>query len=402
LDQQPVFINATVNSMIGENQRSSHGAASNNNGKALKVYSTSGQTDSEKEYSADTASQIRKKMIPGFTQVTHGVNNDGISSCEAFGRIIKYLDASAGVNNGVLGINIKKSNTLIAAVQSGNLRMEVLPQCSLVNGISNMHENDFIKEISAWIPQEVNEQYVEEYVMNKSIYPFTIPISEEDLDIEFALSQHILKLTISEMKKSFQNKSKISTPEIQPAFDRIIAAGGILSQGQDLRKITLAMMNAIQPIGATALFLDTHRIVTALGAAAADNPLLAVQVLDSGMIMHLCTLVTAMSEEADGTPILKIRMVCQNGDEEKFEIQKGDFFTLPISRDENANLFLQPYHRCDVGMGAPGRGGVVRVTGGHLGVIIDARGRPLALRHEKQNRIAQIKGWYRALNREIN
>ena len=400
-DQQPVFINGALNSVLMSNQRSPYSEVSNIMVQTLMDSSVLGRIDSLKVNFADNVLSGQKKKIPEFPQVIHRLRKDVISGCEAFGRIINYLDLSTGMNNGVLGINIEPSKTSIAVAQSGELRLEVFPQFGSFTSISNILENYSLREISEWLPQEVSEQYVEEYLLNKSLYPSAIPVSEEDLDIEFAIAQHILKLTISESNKEFQNKSKIKPTEIRPAFDRIIAAGGILSQGQDLMKTTLVLLNGIQLTGAATFFLDTNQIVCALGAAAVDRPLLAVQVLDSGIITHLCTLIAVESEAEDGAPILRMRMVCQTGDEENFEIKKGDFFRLPLSNGEIANLFLQPFHGCDVGMGAPGRGGVIRVTGGHIGVIIDARGRPLALQREKHHRIAQIKGWYRALNGDI-
>ena len=54
---------------------------------------------------------------------------------------------------------------------------------------------------------------------------------------------------------------------------------------------------------------------------------------------------------------------------------------------------LQPLHRADVGMGAPGRGGGLKVIGGALGVIIDARGRPLQLPADAGRRQELLRKW---------
>ena len=44
-------------------------------------------------------------------------------------------------------------------------------------------------------------------------------------------------------------------------------------------------------------------------------------------------------------------------------------------------------------MGGPGRGGSVRVVGGTLGVVIDARGRPLRLPRDTNIRQEIYKKW---------
>jgi len=60
---------------------------------------------------------------------------------------------------------------------------------------------------------------------------------------------------------------------------------------------------------------------------------------------------------------------------------------------EAARLRLQPLHRSDVGMGGSGRGGSVRVVGGILGVVIDARGRPTLLPKDSTRRQDLYKKW---------
>jgi hypothetical protein len=56
-------------------------------------------------------------------------------------------------------------------------------------------------------------------------------------------------------------------------------------------------------------------------------------------------------------------------------------------------LHLQPLHRFDVGMGGPGNSGSVKVMGGVLGVVIDARGRPLSLHTDPARRRELHKKW---------
>jgi len=64
---------------------------------------------------------------------------------------------------------------------------------------------------------------------------------------------------------------------------------------------------------------------------------------------------------------------------------------LPIGH--SAELHLQPLHRYDVGMGGPGRGGRLRAVGGSLGVVVDARGRPLQLPKDPALRRELIGKW---------
>jgi len=51
----------------------------------------------------------------------------------------------------------------------------------------------------------------------------------------------------------------------------------------------------------------------------------------------------------------------------------------------------------DVGFGGPGLGGRLKVTGGLVGVVIDARGRPLRLLEPDEDRVARLQGWMRTV-----
>ena len=51
----------------------------------------------------------------------------------------------------------------------------------------------------------------------------------------------------------------------------------------------------------------------------------------------------------------------------------------------------------DIGFGGRGRGGRLKVIGGRLGVVIDARGRPLQLPKQPESRIELLNHWQRML-----
>jgi hypothetical protein len=74
-------------------------------------------------------------------------------------------------------------------------------------------------------------------------------------------------------------------------------------------------------------------------------------------------------------------------------VKQGNLEVLQLPYGQTGRIQLQPLHRFDVGMGAPGRGGGLRVMGGTFGVIIDARGRPLSLPDDCSRRQELFKKW---------
>jgi hypothetical protein len=86
-------------------------------------------------------------------------------------------------------------------------------------------------------------------------------------------------------------------------------------------------------------------------------------------------------------------MAYAGGGETSLDVKQGTVELLQLPMGQSAEIHLQPLHRVDVGMGGPGRGGRLRVIGGALGVIVDARGRPLRLTGDPARRRELINKW---------
>jgi hypothetical protein len=116
-------------------------------------------------------------------------------------------------------------------------------------------------------------------------------------------------------------------------------------------------------------------------------------VLESNSFLHLGTVIAPVGQARAGSPILRLKMTYESGHEASLEVKKGTLEVVPLPAGQTARLQLQPLHRYDVGMGAPGRGGTLRVSGGALGLIIDARGRPLVLPEDLNRRKELYRKW---------
>jgi hypothetical protein len=154
------------------------------------------------------------------------------------------------------------------------------------------------------------------------------------------------------------------------------------------------LLDGIQPTGVTTLVLDQNNLSPALGAAATINPMLTVQVLEStGTFLNLGTVISPVGNARPGTPVMQARLVYDDESEIKVDIKQGTIELLSLPTGQVARLHVQPLQRFDIGMGGPGRGGSLRVIGGALGVVIDARGRPLRLPEDDARRFEILKKW---------
>ncbi len=336
---------------------------------------------------------IRSARIPGVVDLNEWSGMRLTPTSTAFARIVQFLSKVYDPTKGVLGIDIGASATTIVSAYDGELNLSVFPEFGLGKGISGLLENAPIEDIQRWIPLDVGEDYIRDYIYNKGIYPTSIPVSIEDLAIEQALARQAIRRAIFAAEGSFPKKITRSGSGMLPWFEPILATGSVLTKAPSPGHSLLTILDAVQPTSITTVVLDQSNLAAAIGAAAPINPYLSVQVLESSAFLSLATVITPISDTRPGTPILRLQVTYESGDETSFDIKQGSLEALPIPMGEAARLRLQPLHRSDVGLGGPGRSGSVRVVGGVLGVVVDARGRPIRMPRDPTRRQDLYKKW---------
>ncbi|MBI3942802.1 MAG: glutamate mutase L [Chloroflexi bacterium] len=162
-----------------------------------------------------------------------------------------------------------------------------------------------------------------------------------------------------------------------PHLDLIVGTGGALSQAGHFGESALVLLDSLQPRGVVNLALDPDGLMPMLGALAAHNPLAAEQVLTRDTLLNLGPVVAPIGQGKLGEQVLRLKVRPEKGAEETYEINYGSLTLIPLASDEMATLELYPAHGFDVGLGSKGKAAITQVTGGVLGLIIDARGRPI-------------------------
>jgi hypothetical protein len=89
---------------------------------------------------------------------------------------------------------------------------------------------------------------------------------------------------------------------------------------------------------------------------------------------------------------VRVKLTRNDGSQATSEIKMGNLQVLPLESGQTARLELRPLQRADVGLG-PGKAGEVDVIGSVMGIVIDARGRPMRLPTEPERRRELHKKW---------
>lgn len=336
---------------------------------------------------------IRVREIPGVSDLDNWSGGGVLPASYAFSRMIAFLTQALRSKKGVLGLDVGASATTIAAAYQVDMALGVYPQLGLGAGVTGFLDLMPLSEITRWLTVDVPDSVVRDYIYKKSLYPDTVPATQEDLAIEEALARQAIRHAVRLARPGFPSGLPTSDAKLLPWFEPVIATGSVLTQAPNLAHAFLTLLDGLQPTGATTFLLDHNHLTAALGAAAAVNPILTVQVLDSNTSQYLGTVISLVGNARPGTPVLKLKMRHENGGETNLEVKQGALEVLPLPAGQTARLRLQPLHRYEAGMGAPGRGGDLRVHGGSIGVVIDARGRPLRLPEDAGRRRETLHKW---------
>jgi hypothetical protein len=119
------------------------------------------------------------------------------------------------------------------------------------------------------------------------------------------------------------------------------------------------------------------------------------------VLLQLGTVVSVVGNLPEGEPALQAVLEYPDGRRHVEDVAQGTLVRLPLLAGEQALLGLYPVPSVDVGLG-PGQQARASepVEGGALGLIVDARGRPLTLPAADDERIARLAAWRRALGLE--
>lgn len=342
---------------------------------------------------AEIFQTISLRKISGLEELNEWADERVMPNATGFGQIISFLSKVYDGNKGVLGIDVAYSATTIAAAFQGNMVLSVYPWMKKRNGVKDLTTGKGMWKIMRWLPMEVSEDSARDYLYNKSIYPSSIAVTPDELAIELALARQVIRSAISEARPGMpKGLGEIKADQL-PWFEPIIATGKVLGSMPKVAHSMLILLDALQPSGVTTLVLDQNNLTASLGASAAINPLMVVQVIESSAFVNLGTVIAPIANVRPGIPVLRIRATYETGEEVNIEIKQGDLEIVPLPPGKSARLHLQPLHMADIGMGGPGRSGSVRVMGGLMGVVVDARGRPLRLPEDGGRRRQLLKKW---------
>ncbi len=327
--------------------------------------------------------------IPGYHRLNGWMSSPPMATATSFSSLIRFLAQHYGMN--VVGVDVGASATsVMVAGEHGEFLPSVHANAGVASGLGVVLRTAGYERIARWLTFEISEAELREFVLSKMIQPRLLPYTERDLELEHALAREAVFLALQ------QPGAELGT---MPHLDLILGAGGVLAHAPRYGQAALMMLDTIQPRSVSSLVLDTVTLAPQLGVVATVDPVAAVQATENDAVLQrLGTVVSPFGKAEDGEPALKLQVDYMDGRKKTLEVAYGSIEIVPLAANEQAMLTLFPARTIDVGLG-PGeqaRAGEA-IEGGIIGLIIDARGRPLSLPENAAYRRAKLAEWRQAI-----
>lgn len=350
------------------------------------------------------------KQAPGYGKLMEWVNADIMPTPAAVGTILKRVATEKNIN--AVGVDIGGATTDIFSVFGREFNRTVSANLGMSYSISNVLAESGLSNIIRWIPFDLDERDLRNRIKNKMIRPTTIPQTLEELILEQAIAREALRLSFIQHKafatrlKGVQQQRTISDSFDQDTgiqsiiemmdLDQLVASGGVLSHAPRPEQTAMMLIDAFLPEGVTQLAKDSIFMMPHLGVLSQIHPQAATEVFENDCLIYLGTCIAPTGIAKKGRTALSLSIQLPGGKIEKDILKVGEIKRFKLDIDTKAQLNLDPSSEFDIGKGK----GVplnVSVRGGSVGIIFDCRGRPFSLPERSDERINQLKLWFRAL-----
>lgn len=342
---------------------------------------------------------------PGYDKLIDWADAPIMPTPGAVGNILQRIASTRGIN--AVGVDIGGATTDVFSVFGGVFNRTVSANLGMSYSISNVCAEAGLDQILRWVHLEMDERELRNRVKNKMIRPTTIPQTLEALVFEQAVAREALRLAYQQHRefattlKGVQQQRTVGDTFSQQTggqslvdnmkLDLLVASGGVLSHAPRMEQTAAMLIDAFEPEGFTELAKDSIFMMPHLGVLASVHERAALEVFEKDCLIGLGWCVAAKGTGKAGSPCFKFE-VAGASLQQRGELRCGDIRLLRLPPGESAKVTVEPVRGFDCG-GGPGQRVEREVRGGLVGLILDARGRPLTLPVDPAVRRATVAGW---------
>lgn len=347
---------------------------------------------------------------PGYEKLISWTDAPIMPTPGAVGNILQTIAQQQGIN--VVGVDIGGATTDVFSVFQSTFNRTVSANLGMSYSISNVCAEATMLRVLRWVYFDMDERELRNRVKNKMIRPTTIPYSLDDLVFEQGVAREALRLAYAQHKefattlKGVQQQRTVGDLFAQEqsgrsivdnmALNLLVGSGGVLSHAPRMEQTAAMLIDAFEPEGFTTLAKDSIFMMPHLGVLAEVHPQAAMEVFERDCLIYLGTCIAPRGQGKRRDRSFSY-VVEAPGGTHRGELRCGELRVLPLGPGEQANVAIEPARGFDVGAGL-GRRVERMVRGGTVGLILDARGRPLEVPIDRTASRPLILEWVQAMN----
>ena len=344
-------------------------------------------------------------QAPGYKKLMNWANTPIMPTPGAVGEIIKKISEIGNIS--VVGVDIGGATTDVFSVFGGQFNRTVSANLGMSYSICNVLAESGVKNVSRWVPYDLDEKQLTNRISNKMIRPTTIPQTLEVLKVEQAIAREALRLSFEQHKdfavslKGVQQKRTISDAFEQHSsgqtivdlmsLDLIVGSGGVLSHAPRRSQAARMLIDAFLPEGVTELAVDSIFMMPQLGVLSTVHAKAAVEVFEKDCLIRLGSCIAPVGNQKKDGLVLEYEIKSSDNNYSG-QIFSGEMKLLKIPYEE-AEATLIPGKGLDIGAGIDEQI-ICKVRGGVVGIILDGRGRqPFTISKDINVRIDSLVKW---------
>jgi uncharacterized protein (TIGR01319 family) len=346
---------------------------------------------------------------PGYDKLLQWTDAPIMPTPGAVGNILQTIATRQGIN--VVGVDIGGATTDVFSVFDGTFNRTVSANLGMSYSIANVCAEAGMPNILRWVHVDMDESDLRNRVKNKMIRPTTIPQTLEALIFEQAVSREALRLAYVQHKQfattlkgvqqqrtvgdTFRQEISGQTIVDNMKLDLLVASGGVLSHAPRMEQTAMMLIDAFEPEGFTTLAKDSIFMMPHLGVLAQVHSQASLEVFERDCLVYLGTCVAAKGTGKPGRMCFRysIKSATLN---ESGQMMFGDIRLFRLGDGETATVTIEPERGFDLGAG-PGKFVERQARGGAVGLILDARGRPLVVPVEREISRPLMEKWVKAI-----
>jgi len=337
---------------------------------------------------AKITAKLRTLQVGGLEGLASMSSTPVLPSAFALGRMMRFSSDLSDLSKSTLGIDLGSGAATLAIADLDNLHLNVFRELGMGSGLSSALKQIRLEDIARWVPYDIPDAEIRDYLYQKSLFPAMLPMTRETLALEQAMARQILRQAVQRTLERW--------PGTDLSFERIFISGATLAQAASPMQTLMMVLDGLQPVGINVMMLDPYGLSQALGAIAGVNSLLPAQIIESGAYANLGTALCPISDARPGAVIMRLKITYEDNTDTRLEVKQGAIVPLPIRNGQIAHLEVETLRGTVLDPCLP-RMKRFRIVGGLCGAVVDARGRPLNLLNDPVKRREQLLTWARAM-----